>query len=221
MRATVQEAASLLDTTEEQIYDWIESEDLPAQKINDQFRINRSELLEWATTRKIPVAPQIFHEDQDEDHIPSVSACLRRGGVHRVAGTSRDEMIRNIIGVLPVGDESEREMLLPLFLSRDALGSTSVGDGIAIPHVRNPIVLSGDEPLLSLCFIEPTREFESFDGKKIYVLFVLICPTIHTHLQMLAKLAYLLRFSEFRDLIRAKASEEEIVNAAARLEDRN
>jgi nitrogen PTS system EIIA component len=217
MKATVPQAAALLGKTEEEIYDLIESGDLPAHKINDQYRLNRTELLEWATSRKVSVAPEIFNEE----NIPSVSACLRRGGVHHISGRIRDDVIRGIIKILRVADESDREMLLALFLSRDALGSTSVGEGIAIPHVRNPIVLSNDEPLITLCFIEPSADFESIDGTPIYALFVLICPTIHIHLQMLAKLAYLLRMPKFRELIRARAPEDEIVIAATQLEEQN
>jgi PTS system nitrogen regulatory IIA component len=221
MKATVREAAALLGTTEEQIFEWIESRDLPAHKINDQYRINRSQLLEWATAQKIAVAPVLFHEDEDEDQIPSINSCLRRGGVfHDIKGTAREEILQSIVQVLRLQEEADREMLLYLFLSRESLGSTSVGDGIAIPHVRNPIVLSANEPLLTLCFIEPSAEFGSLDGKPIYALFVLLCPTIHVHLQMLAKLAYLLRLPEFREKIRSKASEDEIITTATRLEDR-
>jgi PTS system nitrogen regulatory IIA component len=222
MRVTVREAAALLSASEEQMYDWIESNDLPAYKINDQYQINRSELLEWATSRKIAVAPELFREAEDEEPVPGISNCLRHGGVfHGIAGTNREEILRNVIEILRVGDESEREMLLQMFLARETLGSTSVGDGIAIPHVRNPIVLSTDEPLLTLCFIEPTSEFGSLDGKPIHALFVLVCPTIHIHLQMLARLAHLLRIPEFREKIRAQATEQEIIAVAAGLEDQS
>lgn len=219
MRVTVHEAAALLDATEEQIYDWIEAENLPAQKMNDRYSINRSELLEWATARKMTVAPALFHQADDEDSIPSIAACLRRGGVHHhIDGKTREEILRSVFQVLPLDDEEEREMLLQLVLARESLGTTSVGDGIAIPHVRNPVVFSSDEPLLALCFIEPSAEFGSLDGKPIYALFVLVCPTIHLHLQMLAKLAYLLQVPEFRELVRLKKPQEEIVTAAERLE---
>jgi PTS system nitrogen regulatory IIA component len=99
------------------------------------------------------------------------------------------------------------------------LGSTGIGDGIAIPHVRNPVVLSTDEPLLSLCFIEPPIDFNAFDGKPIYALFLLVSPTIHVHLQMLAKLAHLLRLPEFRKCIDARSTDHEIIATATRLEE--
>ena len=219
MRVTVHDAASLLGTSDKQIYEWIESEDLPAYKIKDQYQINRSELLEWATAHKFPVSPELFTDD-DEDQIPTVAASLERGRVfHGVTGLTRDEVLRNVVHVLPLNNDADREMLLHLLLARESIGSTSVGDGIAIPHVRNPIVLETDEPLLSLYFIQPPVDFSAINGKPIYALFVMICPTIHVHLQMLARLAHLLRQPDFRECIRALARQEEIIAVAKRLEE--
>ena len=164
MRVTISEAATLLGATDEKIYEWIKSGNLPAHKINDQYRINRSELLEWATARKLAVAPAFFHPGDEGIKSPSVSSCLSRGGVfHVVSGKKREEVLGAVVRLLRLGDDSEaeREMLLQMFLAREELGCTSVGDGIAIPHVRNPIVLATDAPLLSLCFIEPSADFDS------------------------------------------------------------
>ena len=220
MRVTIRDAAALLGTSEDKIYDWIESENLPARKMNDQYRINRSELLEWATARKLSISPALFHETEQEIEIPSVSSALRSGGIfYGIRGSSRQEILRNIIRVLPLQEEEEREILLQMLLARESLGATGMGDGIAIPHVRNPVVLSTDKPLLTLCFItEPSQDFARIDGKPVFALFLLICPTIHVHLQMLARLAYLLRQSEFRDKIQSMAPAEEIIDTANRLE---
>jgi PTS system nitrogen regulatory IIA component len=216
---TLQDAAILLGTSDDQIYDWIESEDLPAYKINDQYQINRSELLEWATARKFAVSPEIFRVSEQEDEIPAVSASLVRGGVfHGVCGSTREETLRNVVQGLSLKDD-DREMLMHLLLARESIGSTAIGDGIAIPHVRSPIVLETDEPLLSLCFIQPPVDFGATDGKPIYALFVMICPTIHIHLQMLARLAHLLRQPEFRECVRAMAPQDEIIATAMRLEN--
>lgn len=219
MRVTVRDAASLLNASEEQIYDWIESGDLPAYKIQDQYRINRSELLEWATARKMSVAPALFQVNEEEEHIPTVSESLRRGGVfHQIQGVSREDALQKVVQTLRLHDETEREMLLQMFLARESLGTTAVGDGIAIPHVRNPIVLATDDPLLSLCFLQPPVDFGAPDGQPIYALFLLITPTIHVHLQMLARLAYLLRSPEFQECIRKMSPEADIIETAMRLE---
>ncbi len=47
---------------------------------------------------------------------------------------------------LPLPEAIDRDLLLRLFLAREALASTAVGDGIALSHVRNPIVLHVSRP---------------------------------------------------------------------------
>ena len=161
MRVTVREAAALLHAPEEKVYSWIESGDLPAYRINDQFRINRSELLEWATARKLSVDPALFHEEDEDERIPSVAESLERGGVfHDVEGTTREEALRSIIALLKLDDEGDRDALLHLLLARDAAAVVPVGDGIAIPHVRNPIALSADEAVAVARLSPAARRFQ-------------------------------------------------------------
>ena len=45
--------------------------------------------------------------------------------------------------------------------------STAVGDGIAIPHVRNPVVLHVGRPAIALCFLERAIEYGALDGKPV------------------------------------------------------
>ncbi len=59
MKLTVRDAAGLLNVSEKSIYRWIKQGVIPAYQINDQYRFNRAELLEWATSRKISVSPEI------------------------------------------------------------------------------------------------------------------------------------------------------------------
>ena len=215
MRVTVREAAALLDAPEAKVYEWIESGDLPAYRINDQYRINRSELLEWATSRNLPVAPAMFHEAEEDERIPSVAESLERGGVfHDVGGATRDEVLRSILALLKLEDEGDRETLLQLLLARDAAAVVPVGEGIAIPHVRYPIVLSTDEPSLALCFLRHPVDFAAPDGQPVFALFFLVSPTTRAHLQMLAKIAYLLRDPGFREALQARAPASRLIEIA-------
>lgn len=219
MRVTVREAAALLNAPEAKVYAWIESGDLPAYRIDDQYRINRSELLEWATERNLAVAPALFHEGDEDERVPSAAESLERGGVfHDVGGTTREEVLRSILALLKLEDEGDRETLLQLLLARDAAAVVPVGDGIAIPHVRNPIALSTGEPSLTLCFLQQPVDFAAPDGQPVFALFFLVSPTTRVHLQMLAKIAYLLRDPAFREAIQGRAPAARLIEAARNAE---
>jgi len=107
---------------------------------------------------------------------------------------------------------------LDLLLARESLCSTGVGDGIAIPHPRFPVVLGLPRPAVRLCYLARPIEFAATDDKPVDKLFVMICPTVHCHLQLLALLAIALRDEGFRAVINARRDRQTVVNAARMIE---
>jgi nitrogen PTS system EIIA component len=220
MKLTVRDAAQLLNVTEKTIYRWIKQGVIPAYQINDQYRFNRAELLEWATSRKISVSPEIFAEPEGgEAPPPSLSEALRAGGVHyRVGGTDKATVLHAVVDMMKLPEEVDREFLYQVLLAREALGSTGIGEGIAIPHVRNPIVLHLSRPMVTLCFLERPVDFGALDGQPVTTLFTLISPTVRAHLYLLSRLGFALRDPDFKNAVLRQAPRETIVEALRRVE---
>jgi len=99
------------------------------------------------------------------------------------------------------------------------LSSTGIGDGIAIPHVRNPVVLHISRPMVTLFFLEHPIDFGAIDGQPVYALFMLISPTVRAHLHLISRLAYSLRDEAFREVIQKRGLREDILNASRKVED--
>jgi len=218
MHLTVADVAALLRTSPKQVYRWIDEGELDCNWFHDQPRFNRTELLEWATARRIPVAVGQFLDDDDNAGAPSLAASLSSGGVHRaIAGKNRDEILRAVVEAtqLPAID---KETLAEVLLAREATGSTGIGDGIAIPHVRHPIVMGGSAATVSLCFLSEPVDFFAIDGSPVHTVFLIISTTVRGHLQMLAKLGAALSDPGFRSAVLHRESTEEILREAARLE---
>jgi PTS system nitrogen regulatory IIA component len=156
LQLQVKDVAQFFGVSEKTIYRWIEQDGLPAFRINKQYRFNRVEILEWATARKVNASPQLLRNPvEDTGPLPDFAEALEDGGVfYRVDGTDKDSVLRSVVTLLRLPDAVDREFLLQVLLEREAMGSTSVGDGIAIPHVRNPIVLHIPRPTITLCFLE-------------------------------------------------------------------
>lgn len=220
MQLTVQDAARLLDVPEKTIHRWIKQKVIPAYRINEQLRFNRAELLEWATSRGMRISPELFPDTEAANEaLPTLSAALQAGGiVYGVGGSDKASVLREVANVIKLPADVDREFLFQVLLAREMLGSTGIGDGIAIPHVRNPIVLHVTTPMITLCFLAHPTNFEALDGQPVTTLFVLICPTVKGHLHMLSRLAFALQNSEFRMAVKRQAAREELMHALARAE---
>jgi len=220
MELTVKDVANLLVVTEKTIYRWLKQGSLPAYRVSNHYRFNRAELLEWATSRQINVSADLFREPTNAQvPLHSLGEALSLGGIHyRVEGHDKESALRNVVGLMRLPSDVDRDFLLQVLLAREALASTAIGDGIAIPHVRNPIVLHVTEPMVCLCFLEEPIDFNSLDGRPVHCLFTLVSPTVKAHLYLLSRLAYALRDTSFRDLIEKQGSREKILSDIARVE---
>jgi nitrogen PTS system EIIA component len=221
VQLTVRDASRLLNTLEKTVYGWIKHGRLPAYRLQNQFRFNRAELLEWATARKLPVSPDIFEPQDDAAPVDPPSDALRAGGIfYGVEGTDKASVLRAVVATmrLPVG--IGRDLVLDVLTAREAMGSTVIHDGIAIPHVRAPMVLDIERPLLSLCFLATPLPCGAPDGKPLFALFSVWSPTVRAHLRLLSQLSFALRDADVRAVVEQRASPEEIVGELRRIETR-
>jgi nitrogen PTS system EIIA component len=220
MTLTVKDVARLLSVSEKTVYRWISQGHLPAYQIHEQYRFNRAEVLEWATSRKIAISPEIFSEPETSGvPMPSLFDALQNGGVnYRVVGEDKWAVLKNVVQLLQLPEEVDREFLYRVLVAREELSSTGIGDGIAIPHVRNPVVLHISKPMVTLFFLEHPVDFGAIDGQPVFALFMLISPTVRAHLHLISRLAYTLRDPAFREVIQRQGLRDEILVAAQNVE---
>ncbi len=221
MNLTVKEAAKLLNTTENKIYRLISDEHLPAYRVEDKYRLNRVELLEWATSRGMKVSPEIFRGN--EEPVPSelLAQSLQRGGqIADLDAPDKRAVLRAVCDriVLPAG--VNRDDLYSVLLARETLGSTAIGNGIAIPHPRGPIIMGVQDPEVTLVYLRNPIDFGAVDGQPVSILFVIVSPSVRYHLNLLSHLMYALQDADFQALLAARASAEQIVKQVVAVETR-
>jgi PTS system nitrogen regulatory IIA component len=193
----------------------------PAHRVGGQFRFNRAELIEWATAHKINVGPQIFDEPEAAGPLPTLAEALKAGGVfYRIGGADKEAVLANVVEYLRLPEGTDRRLLLQMLLARERLASTAIGEGIAIPHPRHPIVLHVDRPMITLCFLERPVDFGALDGQPVHALFTLVSPTVRAHLHLLSRLAFALRDEHFKRLVQEAAGRDAILAAARDLSRR-
>ena len=215
MNTSAKDAAGLLGVSEKTIYRWIKQEILPVYRVNEQYRFNRAELLEWATSRRMGISPEAFHEPEvPGTPLPNLIESLETGGiVYRLDGKTHQGVMARLVDELRLPEEVDRDYLLKVLNAREELASTGIGDGIAIPHPRNPVLLHVTRPSVTLAFLEDPVDFHALDGKPIHTLFCLISPTLRAHLHLLSTLSFALRNPRFRAAIDRQGSREEIFSA--------
>ena len=216
----VTDLAAAIGVDEKTVLGWIKNRGLPAHKRDDRYQVNRVDLLEWATNHGITIPPEIFAASDDSPDRPLVSDAVVQGGIfYDLPGDTPESALREVVTRLKLPPCLDPEFLLQTLLAREALGSTAFGNGIAIPHVRNPIVGQTSESAISLCFLKNPIDFDAIDGQPVTILFTLVTPNVKAHLHLLAKLAFLLHDHGFQDLLHRPGTESEIMAAVRALEE--
>lgn len=220
MQLSIREVSKLLKVSEKKVHEWIRRGILRADRVNQQYLLHRSDLLERTSSREIDAPAEIFAaSDAAGTHSPCLSDALRSGGIsYGLRGDDKPTILRAIVETLALPPKFDRESLVQLLLAREALGSTAIGGGIAIPHVRRPIVLSGASASISLSFLARPLDFAAFDGKPVFAIFLLITPTAGAHLHLLSRLSFALHDSELNAILARRAAPAEILAEFERVE---
>jgi len=207
MRLSLNEAVRYLGVSERTARRWIRDRGLPVHRADERLFVNPVELWEWAVEQNVPVSPELLEQARRKpEAVAPISTLLEAGGIHHdVPGTTPIEVLRAVVGLLPLPASVDREFLTTALAGREAMGSTGIGHGIAIPHVRNPIVLQVNDALVSLCLLAQPVDFGAVDGQPVHALFTVISPTVPTHLRILAALSFLLHDPEVRRLLQERA----------------
>ena len=115
------------------------------------------------------------------------------------------------------GNSDYSETLFQKFLSREKLGSTAIGNGIAIPHCR---ALGVKRIYGSLVTLKNPIDFEAFDNQPVDVILALVVPEERNdeHLATLARVAEVLQNKTSRQSLRECQSDKDLFDTAMLLE---
>ena|SRR3989338_7707272 len=129
-----------------------------------------------------------------------------------LATTTKEETLKELVGILAkVEDIGDQKAIVKALIERENLGSTGIGQGIAIPHGKTDKV----NRLVAVLGISKNGvNFDALDGEPVYIFFLLVAPkaTAGPHLKALAQISRLLRDTYFCELIRKCKTEEEVFN---------
>lgn len=119
------------------------------------------------------------------------------------------EMVDALIGAGEM-DKRHRAKLCEALMARESLGSTAIGQGVAIPHAKCDCV---EKLVAAFALSRKGIDFDSLDGEPAYIFFLLLAPqdSAGPHLKALARISRLLKDKYFRDSLRSCADDKAII----------
>lgn len=129
------------------------------------------------------------------------------------AGT-KEQAIRDMVaslkncGVIPVDEE---DSIVAAILKREELGSTGIGNGVAVPHTKHPSV---DRLIATVALSREGVDFASLDGESVHIFFLLVSPPDRPgdHLRGLENISRHLRNPNFCSFLKQAKTSKEIID---------
>ncbi len=131
-----------------------------------------------------------------------------------IKSTKKEDVIQNLVDALIASSDLDKHCknkFIEALMLRESLGSTAIGQGVAIPHAKCDCV---DKLIAAFGLSKKGVDFDSLDGEPAYIFFLLVAPqdSAGPHLKALARISRLLKDKYFRDSLRACEDSNSVIN---------
>lgn len=229
MDLKIKDVAELLNVSETTIRRWLADNKIPAYRLNHQYRFNRLEIEKWVMDHKLgknqsllgafqaPIPAEATTVDTSSKNSRgskqfSLYRAIHKGGVIHYSEpyTTKESLIRPVIKSVAAGLELDADLISDYFLEREALQSTALNNGIAIPHTRD-FFLNAHFDAVAVVFPDQPIPFDALDGKPVHTFFFLFASDDRRHLHLLAKIAHLCSNQEMLEFLKTKPHKDALL----------
>jgi|WetSurMetagenome_2_1015567.scaffolds.fasta_scaffold685574_1 nitrogen PTS system EIIA component len=132
--------------------------------------------------------------------------------------TTKKELIEEMVAMMVEAGAFEKKhktKIIDVLMARESLGSTAIGQGIAIPHGKTDCV---NKLVAGLGVSKKGLDFDALDGEPAYIFFLLAAPvdSAGPHLKALARVSRLLKDKFFRESLKGAKDTKEILELVSR-----
>ena len=220
MELSIFELSKILGVAQNTIERWIRQGKLPVSKKGVNYRFRTNELEQWAhkhnihlnlsatgTLEKAPVTP--------------LSIAVQNGGIYfDIQGDDVNSVLKSCVDKITIIPDDFRKDLVDRLIKREQVISTGIGNGIAIPHPREQLGYLSN-PVVSIFFLANPVDYKALDNQPVSVLFLILCPVLKMHLQLLSVLSFCLRDSQFIEFLKAKPAPDKLIEKIEILQKAN
>jgi PTS system nitrogen regulatory IIA component len=139
----------------------------------------------------------------DNALVPAIDAALNKGGIvieHET--TSKKRLLEQLSEMFAARlTDLSADTIFTILIERENIGSTGIGEGVALPHARIPGL---QETVALFVRLSQPMDYDAIDRQPVQLIFALLVPEAATdeHLRLLASLAARFRNSEVRNALR-------------------
>lgn len=129
----------------------------------------------------------------------------------KLDGEEKKEVIAELVDLIGQSKKlKNKKAFLKSLLEREELGSTGIGNGVAIPHAKTKVVKNF---ILAFARKDQGLDFGALDGEKTYLFFMLASPEddIGGHLKILAEISRIVKDKFIVDLLRRAKDKKELL----------
>ena len=222
MKLTIHEIAQSLYLPLSTVRRWIRQGRIPIHKSGSGYVFNESILQKWAAAHHLSFSPPQKGVKKQKDLKPeNLLSAMKRGGVfHELRGNDVPAVPRAAVENMPFLADNLKEELYQRLLEREHLTSTGIGKGVAIPHPKTPLENDNYDPIITTCFLEKPIDFSALDKKPVFVMFLLLCPSVKYHLHLLSRLAFCVRDDSFVEFLKTAPDPDALFSKIAQFEQR-
>jgi PTS system nitrogen regulatory IIA component len=204
------EAARFLRVTEGTLERWAR-QGLIRSRDRHGHDFDRDELVRWARDRGMRVDPDSRPQSGKKE--AALVGAIERGAVTvGVEASSAMDAIQVAIESLSQLSPRLRARLLDEVLERERMASTALGEGIAVPHPRQPLGDALERPLISLVLLDPPLDWAAVDGELVHTAALLASPTAGEHLEILSQIGRAVRSERVVRLLRSHPTKAALID---------
>jgi len=193
---TLQEVATYLKVSEKTITRMVQAGDLPGLKVSNQWRFLRAAIDDWLTRRMYRQATEqlaeVIQPPHEELSLPLLLT-PNRITMDLQPGLKEDVLARLVAPLVEEGTVTDPTRYMAALIGREEIVSTAIGDGVAIPHARDPEHSALVKSCMALGICREGMPFGALDEKPTHLFFLIGGTSTEDHLRLVARTMLMLR----------------------------
>ena len=218
---TLSDVAQFLKLAEKTVLRMVHRQEIPCAKVGNQWRFIRPMIDDWLISKMQVVPPNDLARLIESDQIAVPLSRLVRPEfvVLDIEPDTKENVLAQLVRPLrQKGLVRDDGSFMEGLVRRERIVSTAIGNGVALPHLRNPLdnPIPGPAVIVGVC--PKGTDFDAVDGEPTYLLFVLSTDSEIVHLRLMARLTRLLMDTRLVRRLKSARSPEDAINALVQAE---